>query len=171
MLPADPSAPTTMSKLASLFLLPTLLLLGACGSSEDADNTHTHADGTTHSHDENPGAFVVPESGNVFFVEPADGATVSSPVKVVMGVEDVEVRAAGEIVPNTGHHHIIINGDFIPTETIVPDDENHLHYGAAQTETELELEPGEYTLTMQLADGIHRSYGEKFSAQIKITVE
>lgn len=165
-----------MSKLSFLFLFPSLLLLGACGSGEDShdheDSTHTHEDGTTHSHDdEDAGAFVMPESGSVYFVEPADGATVSSPVKVVMGVEEVQVRAAGELVANTGHHHIIINGDFIPTESVVPDDENHLHYGAAQTETELELEPGEYTLTMQLADGIHRSYGEKFSSTITITVE
>lgn len=173
-----PTGSNPMNKL-SLLLLPFLALLGACGESEhghshgDGDHDHEHGEGADHTHEvpENAGAFVMPESGRVFFVEPADGATVSSPFKVVFGVEDVEVRAAGELVANTGHHHIIINGGPMEAEGIVPADDLNIHYGAGQTETELNLEPGEYTLTMQFADGIHRSYGEKFAATIKVTVE
>jgi hypothetical protein len=165
-----------MSKFSFLLLIPFLALLGACGTDEkDADHGHEHADGEDHDHDhdhpEEAGAFVMPESGRVFFVEPEDGATVKSPFKVAFGVEEVTVNPAGELVPNTGHHHIIINGGPVAVEAIVPADETNIHYGAGQTETELTLEPGEYTLTMQLADGIHRSYGEKFAATITITVE
>ena len=175
-----------MSKLSFLFLLPFLALMGACGSEEhadadhdhehaDGDHDHDHGDGADHDHDHGDpaeaGAFVMPESGRVFFVEPADGATVKSPFKVVFWVEEVGVNPAGELVANTGHHHIVINGGPVPVEQIVPADDNNIHYGAGQTETDLTLEPGEYTLTMQLADGIHRSYGEKFAATIKVTVE
>ena len=164
-------APFVMKKLPFL-LIPFLALLGSCGGSE---HDHEHADGESHDHDHGDpaeaGAFVMPESGRVFFVEPADGATVNSPFKVVFGVEDVEVRPAGELVANTGHHHIIINGEPMEAEGIVPADDMNIHYGAGQTETELNLEPGEYTLTMQFADGIHRSYGEKFAATITVTVE
>ena len=165
-----------MNKLPFL-LIPFLALLGSCGESEhshgDGDHGHSHGEGSDHTHEtpENAGAFVMPEKGRVFFVEPADGATVSSPFKVVFGVEDVEVRAAGELVPNTGHHHIIINGEPMAAEGIVPADDMNIHYGAGQTEAELNLEPGEYTLTMQFADGIHRSYGEQFAATITVTVE
>jgi hypothetical protein len=54
---------------------------------------------------------------------------------------------------------------------VVGADATHIHFGKGQEETELELEPGEYTLTLQFADGFHRSYGEKMSTTIKITVE
>ena len=38
------------------------------------------------------------------------------------------------------HHHIIINCTHIDEETTIPVDDQHIHYGAGQTETELELE-------------------------------
>ncbi|MBM4291927.1 MAG: DUF4399 domain-containing protein, partial [Deltaproteobacteria bacterium] len=44
------------------------------------------------------------------------------------------------------------------------------HFGKGQTETEVTLEPGEHTLTMQLADGAHISYGESLSATLKVVV-
>ncbi len=179
-----------MSKFSTLLLIPFLALLGACGSDEadgaehaegdGHDHGHEHAEGDGHDHDgddhdhdhpEEVGAFVMPDSGRVFFAEPKDGATVSSPFKVAFGVEEVEVKPAGVFDKNTGHHHIIINGGPVAVEAIVPADEMNIHYGAGQTETELTLEPGEYTLTMQLADGAHRSYGEAFSETITITVE
>lgn len=175
----QPDPTTKMSKFSTLLLIPFLALLGACGSDEtDADHGHEHADGDAdhghehdHDHPEEVGAFVMPDSGRVFFAEPKDGATVSSPFKVAFGVEDVEVKPAGVFDKNTGHHHIIINGGPVAVESIVPADEMNIHYGAGQTETELTLEPGEYTLTMQLADGAHRSYGEAFSETITIIVE
>jgi hypothetical protein len=155
-----------MSKLTTILLCSSAFLLTACGSGEE-----DHGDGHGHDNDGVSAEFVMPTSGKVFFSEPADGATVSSPVKVVFGTDSVGVNPAGELKANTGHHHILINKGAIEPGTIVPADDQHIHFGGGQTETELELEPGEYTLTMQLADGIHRSYGEKFAATIKITVE
>jgi hypothetical protein len=110
-------------------------------------------------------------TNRVFFEQPKDGATVSSPVKVVFGAEGLEVEKAGQVRENSGHHHIIVNGGPIAEGTAVPKDETHIHFGGGQTETELELEPGEYTLTMQFADGSHMSFGEPLSSQVKITVE
>ncbi len=106
----------------------------------------------------------------VFFVAPANGAEVKSPVKIKMGVEGIKVKPAGEVVEGTGHHHIIINGDSIAAGTVIPADETHRHFGKGQTETELKLDPGENKLTLQFADGAHRSYGEKLSATITIKV-
>ena len=107
----------------------------------------------------------------VFFVEPLEGVILSSPVHVVMGVEGMEVEPAGEAKENKGHHHILINGNFIERGVVVPADELNIHFGKGQTETDLELEPGAYTLTLQFADGLHQSYGEAMSASIKVTVE
>ncbi|MFK0375285.1 DUF4399 domain-containing protein [Pandoraea sp. NPDC090278] len=107
----------------------------------------------------------------VFFVAPADGATVSNPVKVQFGVEGMTIKPAGEISPNTGHHHLIIDGDSIPAGQVVPTDDSHLHFGKGQTETSVNLTPGDHTLTMQFADGAHRSYGPAMSQTIKVRVK
>jgi len=118
------------------------------------------------------GAFVpAPDGAKAMFTEPADGATVSSPVKVVFAVEGMEVKPAADATPNSGHHHIIVDGGPIALGTPVPADDTHIHYGTGAMEAEVELSPGEHTLTMQFADLAHRSYGEQLAATIKVTVE
>jgi hypothetical protein len=82
----------------------------------------------------------------------------------------MEIRPAGELTENTGHHHLIVSDAGIPAGTAVPQDEKHIHYGQGQTEAELALEPGTHRLTMQFADGNHVSYGEPMAATITITV-
>lgn len=108
----------------------------------------------------------------VFFVSPMDGATVFSPVFVKFGVQGKEVRPAGQEIMNPafGHHHLVIDGGAVAKGTMVPMDPQHIHYGKGQTETTVELQPGEHTLTMQFANGAHLSYGEPLSATIKVTV-
>src|SRR5271166_3723741 len=102
----------------------------------------------------------------VFFVEPKNGAVVTSPFKVVFGVSGMVVEPAGEIKPDSGHHHLLINTGPMKEGETIPADATHLHFGKAQTETEVTLPPGKYTLTMQFANGAHQSYGEKMSATI-----
>lgn len=134
---------------------------------DEKDHTHEHEGAATGM----PELPAVPEGAKVMFVEPKDGAKVKSPVKFVFGVEGVEVEKAGEVHAGKGHHHLIIDADGTEKGTAVPADETHIHYGGGQTETEVELKPGEHTLTMQFADGLHRSYGEPLRATIKVTVE
>ena len=50
-------------------------------------------------------------------------------------------------------------------------DQNHLHFGKGQSEAELNLSPGMYNLTLQFADGYHRSYGKALSKTIQIEVK
>jgi len=106
----------------------------------------------------------------VFFVSPADGATVTSPVKLVFGVDGMEVRPAGELAEHTGHHHVIVSDAGIPAGTAIPKDETHIHFGKGETEGEIALAPGTHRLTLQFADGNHVSYGEAMAATITITV-
>src|SRR5688572_17895152 len=61
----------------------------------------------------------------VYFVSPVDGATVTSPVKLTFGVEGMEIRPAGDLAQNTGHHHLIVSDAGIPAGTTVPKDEKH----------------------------------------------
>lgn len=116
---------------------------------------------------------VAPEEAidpEVYFILPQNGDTVSSSLKVAMGVKGMEVEPAGEVKEGKGHHHIVVDGDFIEAGQIVPADSTHIHYGKGQTEVELTLTPGNHTLTMQFADGVHASYGEKMSTSISIVV-
>ncbi len=106
----------------------------------------------------------------VFFVEPKDRAQVHSPVKVVMGVEGMMIKPSGGVVAGTGHHHILINAGPMRGGKVIPTDKTHVHFGKGQTEAALELAPGEYTLTIQFADGLHRSFGKKMAATIRIRV-
>ena len=107
---------------------------------------------------------------SVFFKNIQTGAVLSSPFLVEMGVEGMEVEKAGVINELKGHHHIIINSNFIADGSKVPVNAQHIHYGAGQIETQLELEAGNYSLTLQFADGLHQSYGEGMSKTINVTV-
>ncbi|WP_024301827.1 DUF4399 domain-containing protein [Pseudogulbenkiania sp. MAI-1] len=110
-------------------------------------------------------------AGRVYFVEPQDGATVKSPFKVRFGLEGMAIAPAGDTKPDTGHHHLIIDGSATPQGEVVPTDDSHRHFGKGQTETELTLPPGEHTLTLQFANGAHQSYGEAMSSSIKVMVK
>lgn len=109
--------------------------------------------------------------GRAYLIEPKDGATVSSPFTVKFGVEGKTVAPAGDMAPNSGHHHLIIDGAPIAKGEVVPTDDQHLHFGQGQTETELSLPKGRHTLTTQFADFGHQSFGPDWSQTITITVE
>lgn len=119
----------------------------------------------------------IPPGAKVWFIEPTDGAKVQGPlengkvnVNVKMGAEGIAVKPAGEIEAGSGHHHVLVDTTPDPEGTVVAKDDQHLHYGKAQTEAAIPLAPGEHTLQLQFADGIHRSYGPKLASTIKITV-
>jgi hypothetical protein len=112
-------------------------------------------------------------SHGVFFAEPKDGASVAQEFKVVMGVNGMQVRPLGDMSENTGHHHLLINAEDVPAGSVVPVDkpEQYKHFGKGQTETTVKLPPGKYKLTLQFADGAHRSYGEKMRTAITVNVQ
>jgi hypothetical protein len=118
------------------------------------------------------GCALMPDPGpSVRIVEPSDGQTVTSPFKVRFAVSDgLKVEPVGEIKENSGHHHLLINLDSVPTGSVIPADDRHLHFGKGQTETMVTLEPGVYKLTAQFANGVHQSYGLALSHTITVTV-
>ena len=110
-------------------------------------------------------------SGSVFIISPADGASVSSPVAVSFGIEGFSVAAAGTYEPATGHHHLLVDAPLPDLDMPVPADANHIHFGKGQTETTIELEPGEHTLQLLLADGNHVPHEPPlYSPVVTITV-
>ena len=109
----------------------------------------------------------------VYFVGLKDGDTVQSPLTVNFGLDGMELSPAGQHAQDKtkGHHHLIIDGKPIVLGQVVPSDAQHKHYGSGQTTATVELEPGEHTLTLQFADGLHQSYGDELSTTIKVTVK
>jgi len=124
-----------------------------------------------------PAAPTPPAGARVFFIEPTDGAEVKGPavdgkvsLTVKMGAENIAVEEAGKQAQGAGHHHLIVDGEFVAMGAVVPKDDTHLHYGKGQTEATVMLTPGEHALTLQFADGAHMSYGPQLSANIKVKV-
>lgn len=160
-------------------LLLSVLFATACNNSDDSkakkDDTASMQHDTMH-HAPATGAVpelpAVPEGSKVFFKNLKDNATVSSPFTVEMGTEVMRVDTANLVVAGSGHHHLFINAeDSLATGETVPKDSAHVHFGKGQTSYELSLPPGKYKLTLQLADGLHRSYGSKLAAHITVTVK
>ncbi len=108
---------------------------------------------------------------SVDFIEPKNGATVPTTFKVKFAVNGMTVAPAGELTPGTGHHHLLIDTADIEENVSIPMDDKHRHFGKGQTETEITLPPGKHKLTMQFADGAHRSYGAKFRKTIEVEVK
>jgi len=107
----------------------------------------------------------------LYFQNLKDGDTVDPSFIVEMGVNGMDIEPAGPVNAGKGHHHIIVDGSFIAAGQPVPADATHIHFGKGQTETLLKLEPGKHTLTLQFADGVHTSYGEKWSKTIMVNVQ
>lgn len=110
---------------------------------------------------------------NLYFIAPADGDTVASPVRVVFGLSGMGVAPAGIAFENTGHHHLLIDTDLPENLSLpLPADDNHVHFGKGQTEATIELAPGTHTLQLVLGDHLHIPFDPVVaSAKITVTVQ
>jgi len=164
-----------------------VLLLAACGddSSKTADKMKPEA-APTEAAGEAPAAMAeksmsTPEASDrtpsapgakVMILEPADGATVTSPITVKFGVEGMELVPAGTDQPNSGHHHLFIDSKLDDPTAPIPSDATHIHYGKAQTEAQIELTPGTHTLQDVFGDKNHVPHDPPVvSDVVTITVE
>ena len=110
-----------------------------------------------------------PEGAEVYFISPSDGAKISSPVTVRFGTSGIGVAPAGVEHDKTGHHHLLVDTGMPNLSSPIPSDDNHLHFGGGQTETTVELAPGEHTLQLLMGDARHVPH-EPPVASNKITI-
>lgn len=96
-----------------------------------------------------------PADARLYFISPANGETVHSPVKVRFGAQGIGVAPAGVGMDATGHHHLIIDGTLPDMDQPIPSNETYRHFGGGQTEAVIELEPGEHTLQLLMGDRNH----------------
>jgi hypothetical protein len=91
----------------------------------------------------------------VYFIDLKDGATVPARLKVYFGLRNMGIAPAGSDRDNSGHHHLLIDTELPPLDKPIPNDFNHLHFGAGQTEAEITLKPGQHTLQLLMGDKDH----------------
>tara|TARA_B100001559_G_C16300749_1_gene529480 strand:+ start:131 stop:517 length:387 start_codon:yes stop_codon:yes gene_type:complete len=108
----------------------------------------------------------------VYFIEPKSGDIVSSTFTVKFGLSNFSVAPAGYDIPKTGHHHLLVNAG-LPEDLSLPikADQNHIHFGLGQTETEITLEKGAHRLRLLLGNYLHIPHNEPiFSEEIIVIV-
>jgi Domain of unknown function (DUF4399) len=107
----------------------------------------------------------------VYFVTPTDGAIVPETITVIMAATGLEIMPAGEILPDAGHLHVLIDTPFIEAGEAIPKDDTHLHLGKGQLSADLTLTPGEHVLRLQFANGAHIALdGDEYRDEMTVTV-
>jgi hypothetical protein len=112
-----------------------------------------------------------PDNAYLYIGWPNDGEVLPAnrPFRVWFGLRNMGVAPKGTPKPNTGHHHLLIDADLPPLDQQIPSDRNHIHFGAGQTETMIELPPGTHTLQLLMGDEQHMPHNPPVYSK-KITV-
>ncbi len=111
-----------------------------------------------------------PKDAKVYIIWPSEGTVIEGgKFWLRMGARGIGVAPAGVEKANTGHHHVIINSPLPPFDEDIPADNNHLHFGAGQSEARVELPPGTHTLQLLMGDHNHVPHDPPLMSR-KITV-
>src|ERR1700751_4958809 len=111
-----------------------------------------------------------PKEALLYFIWPQSGAVIKGAFWCRFGLRGMGVTHAGDDFQNSGHHHLLIDvNEPLDANEPIPQDKNHLHFGAGQTEPRLELPPGKHTLQLVLGDAKHYPFNPPLVSE-KITV-
>ena len=112
-----------------------------------------------------------PADARVYFVGLQDGSVLRPQATIRFGLSNMGVAPAGIEKSNTGHHHLLIDTKLPPLDEPIPNDFNHLHFGAGQTEATVTLPLGTHTLQLVLGDENHVPHNPPvMSKPIKVLV-
>lgn len=115
--------------------------------------------------------FSISANPKVYFINLEDGDRVESPFLIQFGLSGMGIAPAGTDRANTGHHHLLINVDDIDLSKPIPSSSNHIHFGGGQTESLVDLMPGNYSMQLVLGDMTHTPHNPPIISQrINITV-
>ena len=116
-------------------------------------------------------AFSITANPKVYFINLEEGDIVESPFLIQFGLSGMGIAPAGTDRANTGHHHLLINVNDIDLSKPIPSSSNHIHFGGGQTESVVDLMPGEYSMQLVLGDMTHTPHNPPIISQrINITV-
>jgi hypothetical protein len=150
-----------------LGLVAVFALTSACSSEPASEPASTAAPAP-------PAAGESASGRRVFFIEPKDGSTVTSPVHLMFGIEGFQIEPvpAGtvEVVrPDVGHHHVGVDTDCLPPGTEIPRASPWVHFGKGDNMMDMQLAPGPHRLALQIGDDKHTTI-EGLCSVINITV-
>lgn len=113
-----------------------------------------------------------PPNAEAYIIWPPDGAVITGgKLWVRMGLRNMGVCPKGVDAFSCGHHHLLVDAELV-TDAQIPNDRNHLHFGAGETEARIELPPGKHTLQLLMGDQDHRPHDPPIhSKKITITVK
>jgi hypothetical protein len=103
------------------------------------------------------------EKVRVFFIEPKNGATVTSPVHMKFGSSGIEISPvpAGDVKttrPGMAHYHVGIDQACLPAgKNIVKGTPSWVHFGDGKDVFDTQLTPGKHKLALQLGDDLHNT--------------
>jgi hypothetical protein len=93
---------------------------------------------------------------------------VTSPFEVGMEAEDL----------GDGHFHLLVDTPCVESGEVIPEGDESLHLDEGETSAELDLEPGEHDLCLQVGDSEHRAMASSDGGelpdkthQIEVTVK
>ena len=115
--------------------------------------------------------FSISANPKVYFINLEDGDRVESPFLIQFGLSGMGIAPAGTDRKNTGHHHLLIDVNDIDLSKPIPTSSNHIHFGGGQTESLVDLLPGNYSIQLVLGDMTHTPHNPPITSQrINITV-
>jgi hypothetical protein len=165
----------TLSKFSIALIAASLMT--AAANADDHKNGHAAHGAADHVRQKSP------KGAMVYIVNLKDGKSINAKngkVKVVFGVSGMGIcpagiTASGQPIPDTGHHHLLVDvAKLPPLNQPLPADKPDTvkHFGKGQTETEIELSPGKHTLQLVFADYGHVPHDPPVvSKKITITVK
>jgi len=99
----------------------------------------------------------------VFFIEPKNNATLSSPIHMKFGSSGIEISPvpAGdpkETRPGVAHYHVGIDQNCLPPgKNIVKGTPSWVHFGDGKDVFDSQMSPGKHKLALQLGDDLHNT--------------
>ena len=109
-----------------------------------------------------------PEGASIYIISPKDGDTVCEKFTINFGLSGMGVAPAGVEKENTGHHHLLIDVETLPTAG-QPMGKDVKHFGGGQTEATITLPKGKHTLQLILGNHLHIPHNPPVVSE-KITV-
>ena len=113
-----------------------------------------------------------PPNAVVYIIWPSNGTVIDGGrFWLRMGQRNMGVAPKGVKMANVGHHHLLVDTELPAMDQQIPNDRNHLHFGAGETEARIELPPGKHTLQLLLGDQDHVPHEPPiYSGRITVTV-
>ena len=108
--------------------------------------------------------------GDVFFVQPTDGATVFPDFSMAFGVKDIEIAARGAKENTKGFIVVIVDGEPVAEGQTVPTDDKHLVFDKGDVGGDAKLSVGKHKLTIQFIAGDGKAWGKALSQTIEVEV-